>query len=393
MENDKTTKLIENDINSNPNTNKNTNSNTNSANKAKLNPNYNLNKCINKSQNENSTLLINKNQENENLEKKRQDKEKSMEESRIVVEEYFSKLIKSEQKFKIFQIIGYSALLIFLCLLLLKSILKNNGQDSISYYIILVPVLLTILSFIISYNFFLYMKQLIEMDETQLFKKGTPENSKNNNNLSNIISYLALNLLGILIMIYFILLAIKLETRALEKSLTLNGINTSFYISLIIGFFYFIYIFPALIHNKMYWEILLIISFIINFFIFLILSSMKFDMMKNIKNTEWFVPLYILLSLLFIYSIFDLICGKTLPIFRVFFSISVLLFLIGTVFISIYLDLKNDDKNYSRIYVGLIIYLSAYLIFIIEKISIFIFGINTEQDNDSQIENEEKQKL
>ena len=284
--------------------------------------------------------------------------------------------------------IGYTSFLIFFISFLVKTIIRNSGkEDSISFYILLIPALFGILNFTISLNFFLYMKYLIEMNEYRILNNNENNNEINNNNNNNctkgkFFSYFFLNFVAVLLLIFLILLSIKLENNSNAKIFSVNMVNMPIYFSLGIAFCYLIYMLPALIQHKFYWGISLMISYLINFFIFFLLATLKFDYMKNITNLEWFIPLYIAVFLNIIYSIYDLIKGNTNIVFRIFFCFSMILILIATLFTSIVLD----DKEYSRMFECILLFLIAYVILIIEKIYILIFEGGEDNDNDNDME-------
>ena len=106
------------------------------------------------------------------------------------------------------------------------------------------------------------------------------------------------------------------------------------------------------------------------------MATMKFDFSRDITNVEWFIPLYIVLSLHFCYSIYDLILGENHIVYRILFAISMSLFLISTICTSVFIN----DKKKENIFICVLLYLIAYLTLITEKISGIINGES--EDND-----------
>ena len=125
------------------------------------------------------------------------------------LKKYLSDLEKCEEKIKIFQIISYISLLIFLILLLSKSIIQNAGNNSITFYIVSIPLIFGIINFAISLNFFLRVKILIEKEESEILQNDESRNCS----LGNFLSYFSLNLIALLFCTFLILLSIKLEAK------------------------------------------------------------------------------------------------------------------------------------------------------------------------------------
>lgn len=289
---------------------------------------------------------------------------------RKVFNSYLNKIQNCEEKIKLYQILGYVFIIIFFALLVIKYSLKNEKE--LKYYYLLLPSTIATMTFSFSFNYFLRLKQLIEKEEEDILS----QNNKMDCSMGNFLSYLCLNLISFSICVYFFLLALKLENAISETGLSM--VNIPIYISLGIIFFYFIFILPAFLMNKLYWGIILIASYLINAVVFLILLSMKLDHQAKLKYAEVFVPVLIALGIQFVYAVVQFFIGDKCVLMKLlgFCSVS---FIIGTFFyLAVVLDLE-DARKY--VYKVSIMFLISATVFSIEKIaSLFVISDDEEKE-------------
>ncbi len=289
---------------------------------------------------------------------------------RNIFNSYLNKIQNCEEKIKLFQILGYVLIIIFFALLMIKFSLKNEKE--LKYFYLLLPSILVILTFSFSFNYFLKLKQLIEKDEADILS----HNTKIDCSMGNFLSYLCLNLVCLSICVYLLLLSLKLEKAI--PDLGLSMVNIPIYISLGIIFFYFIFILPAFIMNKFYWEIILIASYLINSILFSILLSMKIDHQTKLKFAEVFIPLLLALGIQFIYTIVKFFMAEGCFIMKLLSFVSVS-FILGT-FFHLVIILDQEDA-YKYVYRLSVLFLFSAIIFSIEKItSLFISSDEGEKD-------------
>lgn len=223
-------------------------------------------------------------------------------------------------------------------------------------------------------NYFIKLKNLLEeVEEKIIYQNDFP-----NFSFGNFLAYLSANLTTLLIIVFMVLLAIKLETDS--PMLYMHLVNIPMFILLGIMTFYSIFVMPALISNKFYWGIVLIFSYIFNTVIFFILATLKFDYDFKISNLQWFVPVFTAIFIQTIYSLTELMKGISHFVQKVFFAFSNFLFMTAAIYTSVILDYREYRNKGTCI----LLYTTAYLILIIEKVSILLEGLkNNEIRNDS----------
>lgn len=203
------------------------------------------------------------NEKYEDLEKKPLSSEQEM-------EDYLEKLYQNSMErintcsdaIKYFNFIGVVTFLAFLILLAVR--LSNDLKFSCFY--LLVPGLLSVISFAIVLNMYLKLKDIFDEVENQ--------KEEDTSHLGSILTYFCLNTCATGVVIYLILLCLKIE-NLLDAQF--NIISVSLYISLGIMCFYWIFILPAFWHNKLFYEIVIISFYLICGFAFIFMINNKLD--------------------------------------------------------------------------------------------------------------------
>lgn len=250
---------------------------------------------------------------------------------------YLSQIQACEQKLKTFQVTGYILIMFFFILLIIKYSIPD--ETKLKYYFLLIPSILAIISFTISLNYFLRLKQLIEKDEEEILQN----NLDTDNSIGNFLSYLSLNFICMATCSFLMLLSLKLENNL--NGVGLNLINIPMYISLGILGFYYVFILPAFILNRYIWAIILLAVYLVNSLVFLILISMKIDYNSETTYFKIFIPLLLCLIIQLVYSINDLISGENLLIFRILNTISFILLIGSFIYLIIILDSRMNDHK------------------------------------------------
>ena len=251
------------------------------------------------------------------------------------------------------------SLLTFFVLFTLKAWYFNQ----ISWLMILIPGLAMIIISTIVFNLYLRVEEIIDYLD------------KKNINIGTLLSYFCVNIVSISLIVYLILICLKLN----------KNINTQFsiisiplYILLGISFFYFVFIFPALIQSRMYFEITVISNYLINLFFFLLMINYKCDSSKaSIGYTSIFIPLWIAIGVHLLYVIYSNIINE-MSYFKHFFFFC---FVAGSLSATICLSLKLD--SYSKIPDWTICLLST-VAFISLIIELFINYVKKSDDLDTK---------
>jgi len=128
------------------------------------------------------------------------------------------------------------------------------------------------------------------------------------------------------------------------------------------GVFYFIFLIPALFESKLYFEFVLIISYILNGFSFLIIINTNFDNNSHNLFTVMLIPIFIAFSIHILYDTYNVLKGGGL----VNYIPSYLILLTLTVD-SILLCLKYDRRLPIQNWIMGALLILAFQIYAIEK--------------------------
>jgi hypothetical protein len=194
-----------------------------------------------------------------------------------VIQKYEEKIIHCANTINTSNIIGLISCLVFLVLFTLKTFM------SFSWFYLLIPSTLSIISYNICLNTYLKLNDILEE-----IRQDDKEASK----IGSILSYFCMNSTTICILVYTLLLAFQLEA-VIETSWNLIAIPV--YLALGIISFYWIFILPAFIHNQLYLEISLISIYVICCVVFKFLMNFKLD--KVFSNSFFNIGICLLFAL------------------------------------------------------------------------------------------------
>jgi hypothetical protein len=255
------------------------------------------------------------------------------------------------------KIVSMGSLLCFLIILSLNICLTSR----FSWLYLLIPGLITIIILTIVFNLFLRIEEIID----SLEKKDV--------NIGTIISYFCVNVVSISITVYLILFCLKMDNII---SAQFSIISIPLYILLGVSLFYLIFIIPALIQQGMYFELLVISGYIINTFFFLLMINFKADSSSaSFKFSTILVPLWVAISLHFLYIMFSSVVKEESFNKHLFFYIFLAAFLASTVC----LCLKNDSNIGIQNWVVCLFSVTALSSYIIE---FFLHHILKQDENE-----------
>ena len=207
-----------------------------------------------------------------------------------IYEKNMEKINTIQKVIKIAQLTGIFSFLIFLIIIAIR---VNSISFAFSWFYMLIPTIICLLSFTIVINMFLKLKDIF--DEAEKFR-DEDESSQ----IGSIVSYFCLNVNSLNILVYLILFSLKLENIIDAQ---FNVISVPLYVFLGVSLFYSIFILPAFTQNKLYSEIIMIFVYIISSFTFLILLNFKLDLNLNGQFLNIFIPVFFSLGLHLIYLI------------------------------------------------------------------------------------------
>lgn len=270
------------------------------------------------------------------------------------------------------EIIGYTFFLGFLLILTIRL----GESFNFSWLFLLIPSLITIISFTLEMNFYLRLKDLLTDGFTD---------EKNTSSLGSILSYFCLNTGSICLTIYTILLGMKLDNII---KMNFNEIAIPLYMLMGILMFYYIFIFPAFLKNKMMLELFIIGLYLLATFLFVLLINLKVDTESNVQFCYLALSLLSVMFLNIVYFLYSILFNRNEMINNVTNLISLLLVFVSFVLICLKLDKVIILDNW--IPLSLIIF--SYLIFVSDKIFLLFESKNIEEANSSSNENEEKEQ-
>jgi hypothetical protein len=194
-----------------------------------------------------------------------------------ILQKYEEKITYCANTINTSNIVGVISCMIFLVLFTIKIFW------SFSWFFLLIPSTLSIVSYNICLNTYLKLNDILEE-----IRQEDQEGSK----VGSILSYFCMNSTTVCILVYTLLLAFQLEA-VIETSW--NMIAIPIYLALGIISFYWIFILPAFIHNQLYLEMSLISIYLICCIIFKFLLNFKLD--KAFSNSFFNIGLCLLFAL------------------------------------------------------------------------------------------------
>jgi hypothetical protein len=271
-----------------------------------------------------------------------------------IIEKHQDEITNITNTITVSELIGYVSFLVFLLMLTIR--LASN--INFNWIILLVPALTCLISFTILLNAYLKLKDLFDELENENF-----EEEKTNTSLGSILSYFCLNTASLCVLVYLILLSLKLQNII---AINFNEIAIPIFILFGIAVFYYIFIFPAFIKNKLIFPLFMFGLYIIASFIFIVLLNMKLD--KNIQGGYYSLVFF---SMLISIS-FQMLCYTYLLVksnknnFLNYISIifALLLLLISLLLTGLKLDSVITIENW----VPMVLVIFAYIILVSDKL-------------------------
>lgn len=242
---------------------------------------------------------------------------------------------------KLSQISGIISFLIFLGLLTFKV----NPDSSIPTFFLLIPALVTLVSYTIVLNMYLKLKDII--DEVEAMK--TEDDGVQ---IGSIISYSCLNLAALSVFVYLILLTLKVDNDILASW---NVIAVPAYIFYGVVVFYIIFITPAFIENKFYSEVSLLYSYVICSLVFFLLMCLKLDRELTATYPTLFIPLFFTLGLHLVHAFIDLLSNFKSEFYsKILMPILIMLIFLATILVSLKAEKITHYPNFVPVLMWLI---------------------------------------
>jgi hypothetical protein len=290
------------------------------------------------------------------------DSNSELEEYMKIYESELERINRISNVIRFSQLVGIFAFLSFLVLLTIR--VSKNFEFSIFY--LLIPAIVTLVSFTIMLNMYLKLKDIFD-------EKEKKDDEDNNSQIGSILTYFTLNTVALSVFIYLLLICLRVEN--IIESLW-NVVSIPFYVTLGIGIFYWIFLLPAFIQNKLYAEIITIFTYLICSFAFLILLNLKLD--KNFTGAYFnvFIPLLFAFGLNLISCLVNFFVNKLkfLP------KLPEIIFFVLTLIALILVPMRLDaNKNYYDYWLPGLFFTTGYCFIIFEKT---ISLITEEEDND-----------
>ena len=173
-----------------------------------------------------------------------------------IIDKYQDKITFITNTINITEIIGYFSFLAFLLMLTIRL----SPNITFSWLILLAPSIACLVSFTILLNMYLKLKDIF--DESENF------NEEKNSSIGSILTYFCLNTASICIIIFLVLISLKLQGII---ALKLNEISIPLYLLSGIALFYYIFIFPAFVKNKLIFPLVMLGVYLVTSFIFMVL--------------------------------------------------------------------------------------------------------------------------
>jgi hypothetical protein len=251
------------------------------------------------------------------------------------LDEYLTKLYEKNMErivnlskiIQVSQVIGISSFLIFLILLAFRSSQTSN----FSVFYLLFPSTVCLISFTVLLNMYLKLKEIFDEAEKD-------REDDNSSQIGSILTYFSLNTCAISILAYLILICLRIEGFINSQW---NVMTIPLYLATGIAIFYWIFILPAFLQNKLYFEISIIFAYLVCGLVFTIMFNFKLDKSYSSSYFNILIPLLFALGFHFILNILSLF---SLVKQQIFSTICVILFLFLSFTSFVLVGLKADGK-------------------------------------------------
>lgn len=273
-----------------------------------------------------------------------------------IIDKYQDKIYSIANVINTTELIGYFSFFIFLLMLLIRLTPKIN----FNWMYLSLPSIICLVSFTILLNMYLNLKNII--DEVENI--STNDNHQKNLSVGTTLSYYSLNIGGLCLGIYIILLCFKLDGFLLLK---LNQIAIPLYILFGILILYYAFIFPAFVNRQLLFEIIMIGIYLTGLLIFLVSLNSKIDNRTENHYIYLFLIILIPMILHIFYYIFVLITKKYNFVNNLMILTSILL-LLSSLFL---IGLKLDNIISIETWIPMLIIVFSFSIVVSDKIFIF----------------------
>lgn len=287
-----------------------------------------------------------------------------------IIEKHHDKITSITNTINVSELIGYISFLVFLLMLTIR--LAPNV--SYNWLILLAPALSCVIAFTVLLNAYLKLKDLF--DESEDF-----ELDRTNNSLGSVLSYFCLNTASLCVIVYLVLLGLKLQNL-----LTINFNETAIPLYVLYGIatFYYIFIFPAFLKNKLIFPLFMFGLYLIASFVFFVLLNMKLD--KNMQGYFTLVFFSMLITITFHIVCYGyLIVTSTKNNFLNYVSILIALGLMLSALLLV--GLKLDSLVSIDNWVPLVLVIFAYTILVSDKLYAFFDKSGNGNKNEQYLSN------
>jgi hypothetical protein len=218
----------------------------------------------------------------------------------------------------------------------------------------------------------MYLKLKDLFDESEILIEDK------NSSLGSILTYFCLNTSIICIGIFLILISLRLQNLI---SIKINEIAIPLYILSGIALFYYIFIFPAFIKNKLIFPLMISGAYILCGFISLVMVNTRLDNISNCLFIFSFLSILIAIAFHIVgysYMLLNANRNNLLNVISVLFSLTLLF----TALLLIPLKLDNMINVYNWIPMVMIIF--SYVILISDK----LFNLFEKNESENEIKND-----
>lgn len=299
--------------------------------------------------------------------------ESQQEQEKLLIKIYEDNIETITTTSKIMQFTQLSSMLTFLIFLITIAI-RLSPISKFSYFFTSIPLFISLISLVISFNMFLILKSIIDRSDS---KNKTLQRG-------NIFSFIMLNLSGFLGVTFCILLFLYIDEVITDVDV--NIIFIPLYISISLGIIYAVFISPAFSSNGLYIELVIIFTYLIGNFVFCGLLASVLNKDSNDKFIYPFIAVYFFLGMCFFYLIMNCVISKE-GNKRL---ISNGLLMLGVVFAfigSLLIQLKNDNviENKDH-YVDAIMFIFGFVFVIGESFMNLFFNFNENEEESNALE-------
>jgi len=298
-----------------------------------------------------------------------------------IIEKHQDKIITITNIINISEFIGYLSLLVFLLMLAIRL----SPNVSFNWLILFTPAATCVISFTIILNAYLKLKDIFEESDNL-----EEENKNSSSSLGSILSYFCLNSASLCALVYLVLLSLRLQNIII--SINYGEIAIPIYVLYGIAVFYYIFILPAFLKNKMIFPLFIFGVYIIASFIFFVLLNMKLD--KIMQGGYYSLIFFSMLSAIafqivyYGYLLVKAIMVKNNFVIYISIEIALSLLLVALLLTGLKLDSVISIDNW----VPLVMIIFSYMILISDKLYAFFEKNGNLNQNEQYLSNYDSEK-